>query len=193
MLESLAAPLRSVLVVADPASGAIYAATAKSLAQVHEWVVTEVTSKGALDQESELLFCSMVRRHDMYKAVFSDLPSEVLRVGYGPSLQAPKVSNSLYIHNPESPYQRLDVSAKSLAESLKEPTDASSIAMIRNRLQQAVRNETRSIRKTVEVMLRNGRMPEAAAQSSSSAGRGRRLFHGGRAAGPRCPGRRDRP
>ena len=103
MLESLSAPLRSVLVMADPASGSIYAATAKSLAHVHEWVAAEVASKGSLDKESELLFLSITRRHDLYKDTFSDLPSESLRVGYGPSLQAPTVSKALYIYNPESP------------------------------------------------------------------------------------------
>eukprot|EP00966_Prymnesium_polylepis_P322970 7379193-Prymnesium_polylepis.1 len=86
----------------------------KSVAAIVKYVGRAVKD-GDFDEPSTRLFCSMLRRHDRYLAVFGDTPPELLELGYGPSQKHPG-SECLYaIYYPDNPgdgpWPRLDIGA----------------------------------------------------------------------------------
>ena len=118
----------------------------KSMIRIIKYVGQQVQD-GLLDEPSRHLFCSMPRRYDRYQTVFGDVPPELLHLEYGPSQRHPGPSCLSAVFYPylwkgkwEGPVLRMDVGADiSFANSLQEPADATPMAMIRRRIQMAIR------------------------------------------------------
>ena len=131
----------------------------KAVASTVKWVGQQVR-EGTLDELSCRLFCSLVRRHDRFLPTFGpDIPYELLKLGFGPSQRVASTDCLYVFYDPalyseplSSTFLRMDIGVdQSFANALRATDDSPSTANAARRLQDAVREVSRTERFSMSV------------------------------------------